>query len=93
MYEFFTEDNLISLNQSGFKPGDPCVNQLFSITHEIYKSFDNGLGMRGTFSDISKAFHKVWHKELLYKLKLNGISLKLFNISTDFWTFRKQRVF
>ena len=35
MYEFFTEDNLISPKQSGFKPGDSCVNQLLSITHEI----------------------------------------------------------
>ena len=30
-------------NQSGFKPGDSWVNQLLSITHEIYKSFDNGV--------------------------------------------------
>ena len=26
MFEFFTENNLISDNQSGFKPGDSCVN-------------------------------------------------------------------
>ena len=43
MYELFTESNLISANQSGFKPGDSCINQLLSITHEIYKSFDDGL--------------------------------------------------
>ena len=24
---FFTENNLISPNQSGFRPGDSCVNQ------------------------------------------------------------------
>ena len=58
-YEFFTENNLISPNQSGFKPGDSCVNQILSITHEIYKSFDDGLEVRGTFLDISKAFDKV----------------------------------
>ena len=43
IYEFFTENNLIYPNQSGFKPGDSWVNQLLSITHEIYKSFDNGV--------------------------------------------------
>ena len=32
MFKFFTEDNLISQNQSGFKPGDSCTNQLLSIT-------------------------------------------------------------
>ena len=46
MYEFFTENNLISPNQSGFKPGDSCINQLLSITHEIYKSFDDGQSSR-----------------------------------------------
>ena len=65
MYEFFTENNLISPNQSGFKPGDLCINQLLSITHEIYKSFDNGLEVRGIFLGISKAFDKVWCKGLL----------------------------
>ena len=35
LFEFFIENELISSNQSGFKHGDSCVNQLFSITHEI----------------------------------------------------------
>ena len=33
MFTFFIENELISSNQSGFKPGDSCVNQLVSITH------------------------------------------------------------
>ena len=33
-----TTNKLMSDNQSGFKPGDSCVNQLLSITHEIYHS-------------------------------------------------------
>ena len=49
MYEFFTENSLISPKQSGFKPGDSCISQLLSITHEIYKSFDDGLEVRGIF--------------------------------------------
>ena len=35
VFKFFTENNLISQNQSGFKPGDFCTNQLLSITHQI----------------------------------------------------------
>ena len=42
MFTFFTESKWISPNQSRFRPGDSCVNQLLSITHEIYKSFDEG---------------------------------------------------
>ena len=61
----------ISSNQSGFKLGDSCINQLLSITHEIYKSFDVGLEVRSVFLDISKAFVKVWHDGIIYKLTQN----------------------
>ena len=46
-------------NQSGFRQGDSCINQLISITHEIYRSMDLGYEVRGLFLDISKAFDKV----------------------------------
>ena len=91
MYELFTENNLISPNQSAFKPSDSCINQLLSITHQIYNTCDDGLEVRDIFLDILNAFDKVWHKGLLHKLKQNGISGKLFNIITDFLNFRKQR--
>ena len=37
----FTENNLISDNQLGFKLGNSYINQLLSITHEIYQSVDD----------------------------------------------------
>ena len=40
MFIFQLENNLVLPNQSGFKPGDSCINQLLSITHEIFQSFD-----------------------------------------------------
>ena len=46
MFSFLTESNLISSNQSGFNPRAFCINQLLSITHEIYKSFDHGFEVR-----------------------------------------------
>ena len=42
MFTFSTESELISPNQSGFRFGKSCINQLLAITHEIYKSFDDG---------------------------------------------------
>ena len=54
MYEFFTENDLISPNQSGFKPGDSCINQLLSIIHKNHKSFDDGLEVRGISFGISQ---------------------------------------
>ena len=89
MFEFFTENELISQNHSGFKPGDLCISQLFFITHDIYKSLDDGLETRAVFLAISKAFDKVWHKDLLFKLKQNGISGNLLNVITDFLYQRK----
>ena len=91
MFEFFIAHNLISKNQSDFRPGDSCINQLLSIIHEIYQSFDDNLEVRAVFLDISKAFDKVWHKGLIFKLKQNGISDKIL-IITDFLSFRKQQV-
>ena len=92
MFEFFIRNDLISRNPSGFKPSDSCINQLLAITHEIYKSFDACLDVRAVFLDISKAFDKVWHQGLLYKLKQNGISGNLLETLTDFLKDRKQRV-
>ena len=73
---FFTENSLISQNQSGFKPGDSCTNQLLSIMHQIYKSFDDG--------------HEVW--SVFFKVKQNDISGNLLSTLTDFLKLRKQRV-
>ena len=52
MFGFFLDKGLISANQSGFKPEDSCINQLLSITHNIYKSFDDGYEVRRVFLDI-----------------------------------------
>ena len=92
LFEFFTENELISHNHSGFKPGDSCMSQLLCITYDIYQSIDDGLKTRAIFLDISKAFDKVWHEGLLFKLKQNGISGNFLNVITDFLYQRKQGV-
>ena len=92
MFTYIIENNLISENQSGFKPGDSCVNQLLAITHEIFSSFDDNYEVRGVFPDISKAFDKVWHEGIIHKLKRNGISGNLLSLLTDFLRNRKQIV-
>ena len=83
MFEVFIENNLISKNQSSFIPGDSCINQLPSIIRKIYQSFDDNLEVRLVFLNISKAFDKIWHKGLIFKLKQNGISDKILNIISE----------
>ena len=92
MFNFFIANKLISSNQSGFKPGDSCINQLLSITHETYKSFDVGLEVRSVFLDLSKAFDRVWHDGIIYKLTQNGILGNLPRLLGCFLKEKKQRV-
>ena len=56
------------------------------------QSFDHGFEVRGVFLDISKAFDKVWHNGLIYKLKQNGVAGDLLDTLTNFLEERKQRV-
>ena len=71
LYSFFEDHKLLNPYQSGFKKNDSCRNRLVSITHEIYSAFDcnTSLEVRGVFLDLCKAFDKVWHDGLIYKLK------------------------
>ena len=93
MLIFFLDNKLIKINHSGFKPRVSCINQLLLITPEIYKSFSNdGLEVRSIFLDIPKAFEKVWHEGVIFKLKQNDISGDLLNILRDFLSNSKQRV-
>ena len=67
MFQFFAENKLICHNQV-----DSYINQLLCITHGIYQSLDDDLETRDVFLDISKAFDKIWHNGLFYKLKQNS---------------------
>ena len=67
---------MLSVHKPGFRPGDSCVHQLISIVHKVCNAFDANpsLEVRDVFLDISKAFDRMWHKGLLYKLKCMGIN-------------------
>ena len=67
------------------------IHQSAIMYHSQYQSLDDGLETRAVFLDMSKAFDKVWHEGLLFKLKQNGISGNLLNVITNFLYQRKQR--
>ena len=86
LYLYLNSNNLITANQSGFRPGDSCSNQLLFLVNEIHKAFEDpkSLELRAVFLDISKAFDKVWHEGLIHKLKQNGIDGKILALLTNY---------
>ena len=86
--------NLFNKSQSGFRPSDSCEYRLLSIVHDIYASFDcNRLcDVTGIFLDISKAFHRVWHEGLIYKVKRIGVTGLPLELIQSFLSHRFQRV-
>ena len=92
IFKHFLDNTLISSNQSGFKLGDSCMNQLVEITLDCFKDFNDGLEIRDPFLDISIAFDKIWHEGLIYKLRHNGIYGNLLQLLISFLDSRKQRV-
>ena len=75
IYNFLLEEGLSNPNQYGVRPGDFCINQTF-------EAFDcnPSLEVRLVFLYISKAFGKVCHEGLLYKIKSMGISEEPYNL-------------
>ena len=94
LYSYLDTNNLITKNQSGFRPGDSTTNQLLYLVNEIQQAFGDprSLEVRAVFLDISKAFDKVWHDGLIYKLEQNGVTGTLLKFIQHYLKNRKQRV-
>ena len=86
------DHHVINTLQPGFVPGDSTVNQLVDIYNTFCQAMGEGKEVRAIFCDISKAFDRVWHKDLLFKLNPVGISGSLLQWFTDYLDNRKQRV-
>ena len=65
-----------------------------SIVHEINSSFDcdSTIDVRGVFLDISKAFDKVWHEGILFKLKTYGVNGEVLTLLNNYLHERYHRV-
>ena len=94
LFNYFQSNRLFTPSQSGFLPGDSCIAQLLSIIHEIQTAFDENptVDVRGVFLDISKAFDKVWHDEIIFKLKSYGVEGKLLLLLKNYLENREQGV-
>ena len=62
------------------------------IVHQVYQDINNSKDICLVFLDVSKAFDKVWHKGLLFKLCQLGIVGTLYDWIEHFLTSRSQKV-
>ena len=67
---------------------------LMTYFHLFMTPFDcnSSLETHGVFLDISKAFDRVWHDGLIFKLKQNGVSGNSFQLIKSFPSGRFSRV-
>jgi hypothetical protein len=92
MFNFFRTNLRITIHQSGFLPGDSTINQLVYLYNCFAEALDKKKDIHVVFCDISKAFDRVWHEGLLYKLQRNGIDGSLLAWCKNYLKNRKQRV-
>ena len=75
--------------------GTSIIAQIFiplKIVHQIYQDINNGKDTCLVFLNVSKAFDKVWHKGLLFKLHQLGIVGTLYDWIEHYLTGRSQKV-
>ena len=90
--EYLIENQLISPHQHGFYDKRSCMTNLLEALEEITSLVDEGIPVDEVFLDFKKAFDKVSHMKLLYKLNRIGIDGNLLHWLSSFLSDRKQRV-
>ena len=87
------EIDLLYKYQAGFLPNQSTAFQLIDIQYQLTcQAFDNNQFSCMLFCDVSKAFDRVWHKGLIFKLKPYGIEEELFDRLSNYLHNRKQVV-
>ena len=94
LFNYFLRNTIFAPSQSWFLWGDSYIAQPLSIIHEIQTAFDENptAGVRGVFLDILKAFDKLWHDNLIFKLKSYGDEGEFLLLIKNYLHNRQQRV-
>ena len=89
---YFTNENMISSKQYGFRPGFTTSDCLIDVIEEITSSLDLGHYVVSLFLDLSKAFGIVNSQILLHKLKYYGLQQSECNWFQSYLSNRKQQM-
>ena len=91
-FNYLHDYNILTPYQSGFLPCDSTTNQLTYLYNMFAKAVDSGKEVRVVFCDISKAFDRVWHDGLIFKLNEIGISNIMLTWFKSYLSNRRQQV-
>ena len=87
-----TDNKLLSTQQHGFTSRRSCMTNLLQTMEYISRLTDLGIPVDEVFLDFAKAFDKVPHQRLLYKLQRYGICPELLTWIESFLKERTQTV-
>ncbi|UYV82798.1 hypothetical protein LAZ67_22000907, partial [Cordylochernes scorpioides] len=82
------EKNPLRPEQFGYQAKHSTLHQLVVVTEKIRKAMDLGQITGAVFFDIAKAFDKVWHEALLYKMCKKHLPGDIIKITQNFLTNR-----
>lgn len=85
-------NNILYDLQHGFRHSRSCETQLLSFVQELHTSNNKNIQTDLIIMDFAKAFDKVSHKHLLYKLNYYGINGNIHNWISAFLSNRTQTV-
>ncbi|GFY79056.1 probable RNA-directed DNA polymerase from transposon X-element, partial [Trichonephila inaurata madagascariensis] len=66
--DFLEKENILIPEQHGFRPRLSTTHQLLRVVEFIKEGNNNNQCTAAVFLDIQKAFDRVWHTGLLFKL-------------------------
>ena len=92
LFNHFQDNHLLSALQSGFIPGNSCINQLTFLYNTFCKAIDAGKEVRAVFCDICKAFHRLWHAGIIHKFRAPGVTGEVRTWLKSYLSNRRQRV-
>jgi len=78
----------IRKEQFAFQPQHSTTHQLVSLIDQLAANSNSELRTAAVFLDVEKAFDRVWHAGLLYKLQTLGTPTSLLSIINSFLTDR-----
>ena len=82
----------LSIHQHGFMKNKSCLSNLLETFDSIINLLEEGASVDIFYFDFKKAFDRVPHNRLIYKLKCLGIDGNLLDVIKDFLTGRTLRV-